>query len=269
MSGRGRAAALAAALAALAAARSAGADVIDEAFAAGSAAAQRGEWGAAIGHFEEAQRLLPGRSAVLSLDLGTAYAQIGDLGRATYHLRRALQAEAEPSAEVAEAARRNLGIVRQRMEVAAAQAGAQIDRPEGWWDLVLAAVRAPIFAWLALAAGWLAVAALALRGRLHGRGAAATTGGLAWVLAATFVAIGGLHGLAVRGERAAPQAIVLPASAEVREAPGVHRPRAFVVQGGSRVRVVGRAAGWSQIRAGGGLEGWVPEGDLGMLDAGR
>lgn len=245
------------------------ADVVDDAFAAGNAAALRGDWAAAVGHYEEAERLLPGRAATLSFDLGTAYAQLGDLGRATYHLRRALQPEAEPGAEVAEAARRNLGIVRQRMEVAASQSGAQLDRPEGWWDLLLAAVRAPLFAWLSLGAGWAAVVVLALRWRIRGRGAAAATGSLASVLGVTFVVLGGLHGVAVRGERQAPQAIVLPAQAEAREAPGSHRRRAFTVQGGSRVRVVARVAGWSQIRLGGGLEGWLPEGELGALDGER
>lgn len=243
------------------------ADVVDETFARGNAAAARGDWAAAAASYEEAGRLLPGRSAALSYNLGTAYAQLGELGPATLHLRRALQPAAEPSVEIAEAARRNLGLVRQRMEVAAAAEGAQIDRPEGWWELLLAAVRAPLFGWLALLAGWSALAVLGLRMRLAGRGGALTASSLASVLAIVFVAIGGLHGLSLRGEQVTPQAIVLPTTAEVREAPGAHRRRAFLVQGGSRVRVIARTAGWSQIRLGGGLEGWVPEATLGALAA--
>lgn len=269
---RSRALALAGALAmlALVPAADARADVVDEAFLAGNAAAEAGDWPTAIARYEEAERLLPGRSAVLSFNLGTAHAQLGDLGPASFHLRRALQPEAEAEAEIAEAARRNLGIVRQRMEVARAATGAQIDRPETWWELLLAGVGAPLFGWLALACGWLALALWPIGRRLAGRGPQAALRALALVLLVAFAAIGGLHGLALRAESTAPQAIVLPAAAEVREAPGAHRRKAFVVQGGSRVRIVDRVPGWSRIRLSGGLEGWVPQAEVGELrHAGR
>ncbi|MEZ4447938.1 MAG: SH3 domain-containing protein [Nannocystaceae bacterium] len=241
------------------------ADVVDEAFLAGNAAAEAGDWAAAVARYEEAERLLPGRSAILSFNLGTAHAQLGQLGPASLHLRRALQPEADPSDELADAARRNLGIVRQRMEVARATAGAQIDRPETWWELLLAGVGAPVFGWLSLACGWLSLGLWVLGRRLGGRGSRAALRSLALVLLIAFAAIGGLHGLALRAESSAPQAIVLPAAAEVREAPGAHRRKAFVVQGGARVRIVDHVPGWSRIRLSGGLEGWVPQGELGEL----
>lgn len=240
------------------------ADVVDEAFARGNAAAAAGDWKSAVQHYEEAERLLPGRSAALSLDLGTAYAQLGELGPATYHLRRALQPQAEASADVAEAARRNLGVVRQRAEVAAAAGELQIDRPETWRDAALSALRSAVFGWLSLGAGWLALAVWFVRGRLRAAGRGVAQGAAA-VLAAVYLVIGGLHAYALRSELAAPQAIVLPAKLEAREGPGNHRKAMFAVQGGSRVRIVERGAGWTRVRLPGGLEGWVLNTGLGEL----
>lgn len=241
------------------------ADVVDEAFARGNQAAQAGDLQAAVQAYAEAERLLPGRSALLSFDLGTAYAQLGEVGLATYHLRRALQAQAQASAEVAAAAQRNLGVVRHRAEVAAAASGAQIDPPETWRDALLAAVGAPGFGWLALGAGWLALLFWLLRGRLGGRAPGGVVGSVIGVLVAIYLVLGGLHGYAVRAEAEAPQAIALPAKLEVREAPGNHRKVMFVVQAGSRVRIVDRSAGWLRIRLPGGLEGWTPQAGLGEL----
>ncbi len=248
--------------------QSATADVVDDAFKAGNNAAHAGDWAGAIKHYREAEGLLPGRSSELSFNLGTAHAQLGQHGPAVFNLRRALQSEARPSTQIAESARRNLGIVRQRMEVAAATSGAQIDRPEGWWELIIAAVKAPFFGWLALCAGW-----MALIGHLVGRRRSGSTAtgirSLVGILVVIFVIVGGLHGLALRAEQRSPMAIVMPASAEVREAPGTHRKEAFSLQGGSRVRIVDRAPGWSQIRLGGGLHGWLPAEDLGELRSAR
>jgi len=250
------------------------ADVVDEAFVRGNRAAEAGDLKAAVQAYEEAERLLPGTSALLSFNLGTAYAQLGEDGLATYHLRRALRAQAQANAEVAAAAQRNLGIVRQRAEVSALANGAQIDRPETWRDALLATVGAPEFGWLALGAGWLALIIVLLRGRLGGRAGGGVSGGgvgsgvvgsVIGVLVAVYLVLGGLHGYAVRAEVEAPQAIALSNKLEVREGPGNHRRTLFVVQGGSRVRIVDRGSGWLRIRLLDGLEGWVPQADFGEL----
>jgi tetratricopeptide (TPR) repeat protein len=242
------------------------ADVVDDAFARGNALAAAGDYEAAARAYEEAEALLPGRSAALSFNLGTAYAQLGDLGAATYHLRRALQPQAGASADVAEAARRNLGVVRQRAEVAAAAGGLQIDRPETWRDAAHSALRAPAFGWLSLGAGWLALVLWITRGRFRSAARSALTG-LAAVLAALYFVFGGLHGYALRAELGASPAIALPARLEVREGPGVHRKVVFTVQGGSRLGLVERGAGWGRVRLPGGLEGWAPLTGIGELAA--
>lgn len=250
------------------------ADAVDEAFARGNAAAQAGDWNVAIEAYEQAASLLPERSAVLSYDLGTAYLHRGDLGRATYHLRRALDWRGGPTAELVESARYNLAIARRRADLEATSSGAKIDRPETWWDLVVEALRAPGVGWSALVAGWLALGLTlgrpwlqALRGRRRGHGRAPSTvlGAVLIVLASIYVGLGVLHGLALRADRTAPEAIVLEDLVDARDGAGHHRPVAFRLQGGARVRVVGRSPGWARVRLPGGLEGWVGEETIGEL----
>jgi hypothetical protein len=135
------------------------ADVVDDAYAQGSEAAAANDWAGAIEHWQRALELLPGRSAQLDYDLGTAYAQLGELGRATYHLERALQPEARPSVEVAEAARRNRGIVRRQAEVQAEVNDARVSRSPSWWDLVVDVLAGQALAWISLVSAWLLVGA--------------------------------------------------------------------------------------------------------------
>ncbi len=252
------------------------ADVVDEAFTRGTTAAEAGRWEDAAAALEEAEDLLPGRSAALSYNLGTAYAQLGRYGPATFHLRRALQPEARPTAALADAAQRNLGIVQRRAEVASTASGARMGRPDAAWGPVRAAVRGRVVGWLSLLFGWLGLALWTIarwrqrRGgsEPHAGGAAPganVVGSLVIVLMALFVVLGTAHGLAVRAEQNAPPAIVLDDQVAVRDAPGVHRKQIFTVQGGSQVRVVDRTRDWCQIRMDDGLEGWVPEIALGHL----
>jgi uncharacterized protein YgiM (DUF1202 family) len=256
------------------------ADAVDDAFARGNTAAEAGNWDAAIEAYEQAAALLPERSAVLSYDLGTAYLHRGDLGPATYHLRRALDWRGGPTAELAESARYNLAIARRRADFKATSSGAKIDRPETWWDLVVEALRAPGVGWSALVAGWLALG-LAIwlawaawlrdgrggRGRRssHGRTPSTVLGAVLVVLASIYIGLGVLHGVALRADRTAPEAIVLEDLVDARDGAGHHRPVAFRLQGGARVRVVGRSPGWVRVRLPGGLEGWIGEDAIGEL----
>ena len=45
----------------------------------------------------------------------------------------------------------------------------------------------------------------------------------------------------------------------------IDRKTLFVVQGGSRLRIVDRGSGWLRIRLPDGLEGWAPQAELGEL----
>jgi tetratricopeptide (TPR) repeat protein len=244
------------------------ADAVDDAFARGHAAAAEEHWADALAAWKEAARLLPAPSGELEFALGTAYAHTGELGRATFHLRRSMDPRLLPDAARVEAARANLQEVRRRAELEAAASGAQMDRAAGWWDLALDALRASWLGWIALLGGALALLAGAvLRRGAAGVRSAPLVAGTAWVALAAWAGIGGLHGIALRADRVAPQAIVLPQRVEVRERPGAHAKSSFTVQGGARLRLVERSPGWRRIRLPGGLEGWVPETEVSELDA--
>ncbi len=246
----------------------ASADAVDDAYAAGNAAADEGDWTAAKQSYQRATSLARHPSATLSFNLGTAYLELGELGRATYHLRRALEHTSAPSGEVMERARYNLQIARRRAELQAAATGAKIDRPETWWDLVLEVLRAQGIAWFSLLTGWAALVVLVLHVRRvrQGTGSTGSTRAVIAVLAATYLALGSLHGLAARADRTSPQAVVLQPQLEAREGPGNHRNVEFTLQAGSRVRIVDQSPGWRRVRLPGGIEGWVPEKSVGRLD---
>jgi hypothetical protein len=242
------------------------ADAVAEAYARGNAAARRGDFGEAIEHYEHARSLLPARSAALSHDLGVAHAQMSALGPATFHLHQALRAD--PSPEVAESARRNLGIVRHRAELAAEASGAQLSAQPGGWDLLISALSAHSLRVGSLVCGVLALAAmlgfaLERRGRLARRGWIGAVG----LLLLLVHALGGVaHVLGTRAT-AKPRAVALPDTTTVRDGPGSHRKAAFELQGGAVVRIEEEAPGWCKIRMAGGLTGWTQCDALGKLDA--
>lgn len=250
------------------------ADVVDDAYAAGSEAALTGNWDEAIEHWQQALELLPGRSAQLDYDLGTAYAELGELGRATYHFERSLQPHARPSVEVAEAARRNLGIVRRQAETQAEIQDAIISRLPSSWDLAVEVLAGRALAWISLVSGWLMLVVVAHRQwrRRAGRIGQATdsaggvSGALVLVFALVFTIGGGLHALAMGAADQHPDAIALDAIVEVREGPGTHLPVAFELQGGSHVRVLDERSGWVRVRLPGGLEGWAKLDAVARLD---
>ncbi|TPV95810.1 MAG: hypothetical protein B7733_07980 [Myxococcales bacterium FL481] len=236
------------------------ADVIDEHVHQGNLAARRGDWTAAAQAYGEAERLLPGRSAVVSYNLGTAYAQADRLGLATYHLRRALQTEAQAADAVAEAATRNLGIVRRRAEMAAASEQRQISPPDGVGAVTRALFGSAWVATIAVVGGWACGLLLAARAwsRRRGHDTGRLTAG-AVVVAGLTAALAAGHAWSSRIDAATPLAIVVEDAAEARGAAGGRGPVSFVVQGGSQVRIVGQTPGWKQVRLAGGLVGWVPE----------
>ncbi len=236
------------------------ADAVDDAFIEGNAAATREQWSDAVAAYERAGALLGAPSSLLSYNLGTAYAHLGDLGRATLHLEHALDFRGSPSAELAESARANLGAVRRRAELAAATSGALIDRPQTWWDLVVEALRAPGVGWLALLCGVAAaVVHLTERARRAKAGGSFSVRVAVFALVATWAIAGSLHALALRADRTAPPAVVVGATTPARDGPGLHRNSTWSLATGAEVRIVDRTPGWTLVRLAGGLEGWVPD----------
>jgi hypothetical protein len=236
------------------------ADAVDDAFAQGHERAEAGDWPTAIRSYERAAGLLAQPSSALSYNLGTAYAHVGDYGRASFHLLQALDFRGNPTADIAETARTNLATVRRRAELQAATTGALIDRPETWWDLVVEMLRAPGVGWIALVSGAVALAGWMLR-RARAAAGRRTALPLAVVLTAlsTYVVLGTLHGLTLSADRTEPRAVILDARVDAREGPGTHRAAPFSIAGGARVRIADRTPGWALVRMPGGLEGWVAD----------
>jgi hypothetical protein len=243
------------------------ADAVDEAYAQGNERASAGDCASAIRAYERAAVLLDQPSSALSYNLGTCYLQLGDHGRASFHLLQALDFTGNPTTEIAESARTNLAVARRRAELQAATSGALIDRPETWWDLVVETLRAPGVGWIALVAGVVALAWLVLR---RARAAAGRRAALPLApflaAAACYVVLGALHGLTLRADRTEPRALILDARVDAREGPGTHRATPFAIAGGTRVRIVDRTPGWALVRMSGGIEGWVVESSVAELD---
>ena len=260
-------------LAAVATPTPAHADEVDDAFTRGNSLAEQGQTQQAIAAYQQAANLLAQPSSLLSYNLGTSYAQLDDLGHATYHLQQALDYHGRPTAELAEAARTNLAVVRRRAELQAATTGAVIDRPETWWDVVVDALRAPAVGWTSVVAGFAALVLLLVDQIRRRRGrpiAFART--LILILAIAYLILGGLYGASLRADRTSPRAIVLGPKTEARVGPGGSRKLEFTIQGGSRVRILDRTPGWVLVQVPGGLEGWVEEqfiGELGHLPGRR
>ena len=110
---------------------------------------------------------------------------------------------------------------------------------------------------------WLLWGALALRpGR---RGAARRAlGALALVSTLGVVAGGALVAGRARDRRLPPGVLVVPTST-VREGPSAALKGAFELHEGTRVRALGVEGGFVRVRLDGGLEGWIPGGDLELL----
>lgn len=244
------------------------ADVVDDLYERGNEAAAQGEWSVAAGCYEQARALLPDRSAELSYNLGTAYAQLGQTGYATFHLRRAIQRASDPSSEVVESARRNLGILDRRIEQDAERTGGQVSAPTGWWPRVRSALAARWLAWLTwlLGAGVIASCTVSTIWSRKGRSRAIPRA-VAWVCAGVFCLGAFVHGVALRGERKAANHVVLPNLALAREGPSPGRPVSVRIVGGSRVRQIQQRGGWTEVRLDSGLTGWLPDGEVADLQA--
>ena len=240
------------------------ADVVDDAYAEGSRAAARNDWATAVEHWERARKLLPRRSAQLSYDLGTAYANLGELGYATYHLERALDERVGADAQLSESARRNLAIVRRRIELANATREAKLSEPADWRDTLVAIVSGSWFAALNLFLGTGALIAAGARAIPRLRNGATP---LALFLALLFLVTGATYLVARDADRAGPSAIVLQEGAILREGPGAHQSQSVTLSAGSRVWVEERRSGWALVRMPGGLGGWIAAEAIGSLEA--
>lgn len=226
------------------------ADEVDEAFAAGNAAAQKRHWKQAVGHYERARKLSPGRSAELSYNLGTAYAHLGQLGYATLHLHHALDQGSDP--ELLQGARQNLGLLRRQAELQAAASGRVLSDPPHWSAVVVAFLGTSMVGWSSVLLWWVS-ALLVIRSFLQGSNKG-------WALpfwcAASALLLALLY-LYCASEVAAGKYIVVGDRVALREGPGEHRSVLFEVQPSSELSLLRQSSGWAQVRLPGARQGWM------------
>ncbi|HEV8323409.1 MAG TPA: tetratricopeptide repeat protein [Myxococcota bacterium] len=195
--------------------------------------------------------------ASVHYDLGNAYFEMGQFGRAIVCYERVLRLE--PGAGDAEL---NLAAA-DRAALAAARddpAGA-LGRAEGAWTERLARrLRADDWAML-FAAAWLACFG-GLTARRLVPGGAARAAALALAIAgASLLPFAGASLWARAGLDAShDRAVVVAPRATLRRGPSPDNAPAFDVREGIRVKVSGEDAGWLKVRLTDGLEAWAPPG---------
>ena len=217
------------------------ADAVDDAYAAGRAAARDARWADAIVELERTRSLLGVSDATLAYDLGTVYAEADQLGHAVWHLRTALRLAEDDT--IREAARRNLSVVRRRMDLRAEVAGTRTSSFDGLQRRLRRLLSGGLVRWLAVGIGTAFAIALFLRSWIsrYAQGRRSGLVALVWALGVGFFALCAASLMSAGG---APEAVVLGDAVQVHDGAGAHHSTEFSVQGGSVVRVLSRAPGW-------------------------
>jgi len=190
-------------------------------------------------------------------NLGTAYLERDDLGRAVFHLERAALLSAADHD-----ARHNLDLARSR---ALGTGGDLSDVVVPGWDRVLRQVPfgrivSPfLVSWVVLFL-LLILRHLATDPRARRRLAYAAAVALVLVAAGGVVLLGALH--ARHGIR---RGILLEEDSHAREMPDAVAPVVFTAPAGTEVRVFERERGFVRVRLPNGIAAWVPEEQVGEL----
>lgn len=228
-------------------------DAVDSAFAAGNEAASKRRYRSAVQHYERARKLTPGSSAQLSYNLGTAYAQLGQLGFATVHLHHALD-QSQDSA-LADRARQNLGLLRRQAETQAAASGRVLSEPPHWSGVVIAFLGTQAVGWGSLVLWWIGAAA-ALWVMAQRRRAQTLSWALPIGITIAALFLSALY-LFARNDRQEGEFIVVGDTLALRDGPGEHRALLFEIQPSSQVRLLQESSGWAQVRLPGARQGWI------------
>lgn len=178
-------------------------------------------------------------------NLGTTHLAKGELGPAVLYLERARRLSDDDDIDA------NLAVARERQVDQVV--GGDVSRP--FFERVADAMNEQLVSIAFLFTWWLAFAAwLVFRRRVQGR--------LAWGLATAVLFAAGLSlgaGVAVHAwvRHRVIEAVVMPATAEVREFPGERAKVSFEVHAGLKVRVMEESGKFARIRLPNALEGWT------------
>ncbi len=195
----------------------------------------------------------------LHYNLGCAYYRLDKLGPAIYHFERALTL-----APNFEDARFNLKTSRAAMarRVKDELKGAT-DAP--WWVRLVNMLSLQTWSILFLALWWLSLGILLLLRYLNlGPARSGLIAGNCFTGLMT-LACGVLLAGRIYLGAGVPVGIVLPDGMKVREGPSSSTKVTFTLHAGHRVRLQAREKGWVRIRLPNGLEGWVPDEQVGAL----
>jgi len=243
---------------AVAAAAPAGAETVDEAYAASIKDYYAGHYKQAADAMERILGL-PMHDPDLYYNLGCTYFRMGQLGPAIYQFEKTLKLQPD-----AEDARHNLETCRALAE-ARVQDELKGAAAQPLWVRAVSMLRQSTWTWLFLGLWWGVFLILLLLRFMHAGPARA---GL--IAANSFVALLALlSGLMLLGNvyhhSRVVNGIVLPDKMAVHEGPGAGTRVTFKLHAGFRVRLLGTDSGWARIRLANGLEGWVPQHEVGVL----
>lgn len=191
----------------------------------------------------------------LEFNLGNAYLEAGDLGRAIAAYRRA-ERFMPGDADLAH----NLAVARSRVTDSVGRGATTllVDTVASWWHVIPGHVRAGlgIACWASL---WALVAARALAGGRGGPAGSAVLRGLAWASFAGAALFGGtaIADAALRGAR--PPAVLLEPNTVLRKGNGDGFEPAFVETLGPGVEctVIEERPGWVRLELPDGRGGWA------------
>ena len=236
----------------------AAAETVDQAYARALKEYYGGKYDEAVASLQRI-RTIPLEHEDLHYNLGCAYFKQGKLGPAIFHFERALALDSS-----AEDARFNLETSR---SLAARKVKDELKGAgrDAWWLRLVTALPGRTWTMLFLVLWWVTLALLLALRYVHPGPARA-----GMIVANSFVALVMLLSATlllgrIYADRRVTRGVVLPDRLEVREGPNVTTKSTFKLHAGFKVRLQARSDGWVRIRLPNGLEGWVPEGKIGVL----
>lgn len=223
------------------------------ALAEANAAYQKGDYAAAAAAY---QKVIDGgaASADLYFNLGTAQLKAGQRGLAILAFERALRldpTDADAAYNLGEAQKANIDKI-----VGASEEAPLLERLGAQIPVTLTGV---VF----LAAWLFGNAALLLR--WFRRGPVALLGWAGWTAILVALLAGPLFALGAWNRAHSPYAVVVSATAPVREGPASDFKASFEVHEGLKVRVVRSESGFVRIHLLNGTEGWVDARDVPII----
>ena len=182
-------------------------------------------------------------------NLGNAYYQLGDVGRAVLDYRRALRLSPRDRE------------IRDNLELARSRAAGEVAAPEpGWWGRRWRQVRETLTG-DELAAASLALLWIGTLLVLLGLFRRASWRRLRWPLIAVAALLPLLAAAAWRADWedwSGREAVILAPRVAVQSGPGEGYVTLFEVHAGAEIKLVERRGAWALARLGADLEGWIP-----------